>query len=401
MPAAAYQSAPLYVPNTYAHGTHFVDPNLEMILKASLVGGDNDVFFGNLVRSTVRVVHGGSDTNVPVYHSRTAVQVVKSWDLDADIGLLEVPGRDHWWDEVFTDPERAEVLSSLVKKHGSETATPKDFTLTVMWPHESGSMGGWRVRAVETPGRLARVRVNNGTMISTANVQTISYTPPRGSPVPDSFMIDSQGLEVETPLVTYVFEKGDDGIWKLPSKIGAPSLTGPISRILLSDGPVTFVVPQDAACFSVAKRLSWALYTYLGLDSRIEADAEALAEEQQPNAELRSRGSVIVLSQGRVLNRYGRDVLRRQPSEFGFGTEGSGAGEFVLAGRWKFEERGTGLMFMHSSDHLFMHGTDVEGLERAMRAFPVRTGTPCPEWLVIGRDAETKSFGGILGAGYV
>ncbi|KAG8904265.1 hypothetical protein FRC00_014142, partial [Tulasnella sp. 408] len=146
--------------------------------------------------------------------------------------------------------------------------------------------------------------------------------------------------------------------------------------------------------------MAWALYTYLGLDSRILADAEALAEQQRPDAELPVRGNVVVLSQGRALNRYGREVLRRQPSEFKFGTHSSETGgEFVLAGRRTFDEEGTGLMFVHGSEHLFVHGTDTKGLEKAMRAFPVRTGTPCPEWMIIGGDAETKSFGGLLGAG--
>lgn len=141
------------------------------------------------------------------------------------------------------------------------------------------------------------------------------------------------------------------------------------------------------------------LYTYLGLDSRIVADAEALAELP---AEADSRGSVIVLSQGSAWNEYGREVLRRQPSEFRFGTsDGSAGGEFELNGRRIFDERGTGLMFMHGANHLFMHGTDADGLERMLRAFPVRTGTPCPEWTVIGREADAKSLGGMLGAGYV
>ncbi|KAG8951110.1 hypothetical protein FRC04_006769 [Tulasnella sp. 424] len=399
MPAAAYQSAPLYVPNTYSHGGHFVDPSLEMILKASLVGGDNDVFFGNLVRSKVRVIHGGSDTNVPAYHSRTAVQVVKSWNREADIELLEVPGRDHWWDEVFTDPKRAEVLSRLVKEPVNNDIALKNFTMTVMWPHESGSMGGWRVLAVEVPGRLARVRVNNNSVISTTNVQMLSYTPLKGSTAPTSLLIDSQNVEIGETFVTYMFEKDDEGMWKPSSKTAPPSQTGPISRILVSNQPITIVAPKgDDACFSAAKRLSWVLYTYLSLDSRIVADAEALAEL---HAEADMQGSVIVLSQGSAWNEYGREVLRRQPSEFRFGTSGgSAAGEFELDGRRRFDERGTGLMFMHGSNHLFMHGTDADGLERVLRAFPVRTGTPNPEWTVIGKEAEVKSLGGILGAGF-
>lgn len=49
--------------------------------------------------------------------------------------------------------------------------------------------------------------------------------------------------------------------------------------------------------------------------------------------------------------------------------------------------------------HLFIHGTDALGLERAFRAFPFRTGTSCPEWMIIGNEADKLSYGGIVGAG--
>lgn len=85
VPAAAYQSASLYVPNSWAHGIHFMDPTLSGILSASIAGGDNDLFLGNLVNSAIRVVHGGEDSNVPAYHSRMAVQIVKTWKAQSDI----------------------------------------------------------------------------------------------------------------------------------------------------------------------------------------------------------------------------------------------------------------------------------------------------------------------------
>ena len=63
----------------------------------------------------------------------------------------------------------------------------------------------------------------------------------------------------------------------------------------------------------------------------------------------------------------------------------------------------SGLLFMHDTT-LFIHGTGIEegnheGFERAMRAFPLRTGVPDPEWLVLGPNMDKWSTGGILGAG--
>ena len=59
----------------------------------------------------------------------------------------------------------------------------------------------------------------------------------------------------------------------------------------------------------------------------------------------------------------------------------------------------TGLLFMWGT-HLYICGVDAEGYERAMRAFPLRTGVANPEWVVVGADADKWSTGGILGAGY-
>lgn len=57
-----------------------------------------------------------------------------------------------------------------------------------------------------------------------------------------------------------------------------------------------------------------------------------------------------------------------------------------------------GLLFMKGSN-LFIHGTDSAGYERAMRAFPLRTGVANPEWIVLGHQVDTLSIGGVLGAG--
>jgi hypothetical protein len=50
---------------------------------------------------------------------------------------------------------------------------------------------------------------------------------------------------------------------------------------------------------------------------------------------------------------------------------------------------------------LVLSGTDLEGLERASRFFPIRTGVPAPDWIVASRDVDKVSAAGIMGAGYV
>jgi hypothetical protein len=42
-------------------------------------------------------------------------------------------------------------------------------------------------------------------------------------------------------------------------------------------------------------------------------------------------------------------------------------------------------------------GTDAGGLERAVRLFPLRTGTPGPEWMIVS-PKRTEGF--VVAAGY-
>ncbi|KDQ06009.1 hypothetical protein BOTBODRAFT_60799 [Botryobasidium botryosum FD-172 SS1] len=392
IPATSYLSASLYVPTTYAHGVHFTDPVLGGILSASLVGGDNDVFLGNLARSRVRVIHGNSDENIPAWHSREAVSIVKSWDNNADISLTGIPERPHWWDEYFKEPLVSGIIHNLLQSPEA-TTSPAQFTLTVMWPNESGPMGGWQVREVETPGRLARISVKGDT-IKTSNVWSFSVRLDRIHSWP-KLVID--GVEVQfqhepsSSDDAWFSKDNHDGGWKSCAPY-SPRPAGPLSRILVSQHPITLIVPaSNLSLLSLATRLAHGLYNYLRVDTRIVTDIEAL-DELQGTAPL--SGNVIVFDGGHN-NAYSHKVFSGDFRAFAFNAA---TGSFELRGR-AFSDPGTGILFMHDS-HLIIHATDLEGYERALRLFPLRTGVPNPEWLVAGKAIDTRGWGGILGAGF-
>ena len=48
---------------------------------------------------------------------------------------------------------------------------------------------------------------------------------------------------------------------------------------------------------------------------------------------------------------------------------------------------------------LFILATDVSGLEKAVRLFPIRTSITVPDWLVIGGCANNLGAAGVIGAG--
>ena len=158
----------------------------------------------------------------------------------------------------------------------------------------------------------------------------------------------------------------------------------------------------------LANRLSFNLLTYLGLDSDIITDTEAVQKQ------LENSGRGIIVLGGPGVNLYASYAL--QPSfPIRFSSANKKTENFRIKHR-VFDQKGTGtscldrisefsidrfliaLLFMNRR-HLYICAFDMDGYERAIRAFPLRTGTSNPEWLVIGSDADFLSTGGILGAG--
>lgn len=200
--------------------------------------------------------------------------------------------------------------------------------------------------------RFAYVHVKNGTIIHTTNVHVLSYRPLRSELVQQkhTLTLDSQTFDVRDSgeslfrlTVAGVWEEVSDfhirkhGVLTQLSKseisgLDIPRHSGPISRILTSARPITIVVPQGGTASSVAGRLSWALYAYLGLDSTILSDTEAL----RGMGGLLQEGGVVVLSERRF-NQYGRAVLETSPVTFKFSKDGS----FEIQGQ-SFAEPGTG-----------------------------------------------------------
>lgn len=84
IPVAAYLTSAAYVPTTLSQGTHFAEPALQGILNTSLAGDDNDFFLCNLASRRTRIFHGGDDENVPVWNSRKAFDIIRTYNHSAD-----------------------------------------------------------------------------------------------------------------------------------------------------------------------------------------------------------------------------------------------------------------------------------------------------------------------------
>lgn len=169
------------------------------------------------------------------------------------------------------------------------------------------------------------------------------------------------------------------------------------------------VIPTDSSkqpkSLSAAQRIAHNVDVYLKLDSEIVLDFEALDVLEENQNDDAFQGNMIIL--GGHENAFLRCLLDsravRHDSEFSLNEDG----------KWHLREQvlddlgneSLGLIFTHPhplNDNgmaVVIAGTDTEGFELALRLFPIRTGIAVPDWVIIGKDAEKRGMGGVVGAG--
>jgi len=106
-------------------------------------------------------------------------------------------------------------------------------------------------------------------------------------------------------------------------------------------------------------------------------------------------GNVVVVDDGHTA--FNRWCFTRHDSAFDIGVT-------PLELNGKPLEGSLGVLFLHqhpkcrAANLLFILG-DGFGIERAARLFPIRTGVPVPDWLVISMETDQIGAGGLKGAG--
>ncbi|KAF8502452.1 hypothetical protein JB92DRAFT_2740590 [Gautieria morchelliformis] len=397
IPAAAYIKSQQYVPLSFSRGSHFIDPASTAILAASLAPDDNDLFLSNVVSTSILAVHGGEDENVPTWHSRELVGLVKTLQSDANISMssyisfIEEPGAPHWYPNVLNSPNVQTFLSAALEDESRPPAWANQLTLTVAIPSESGSFHGFTIRELEIPGRLARLHVSRSeslVTIRTTNVHTFSID---NSIQVDEFSIDGTTL----PLPSASWVQRTEAGWRVLSHPPLIRPMGPISRILCSSSRLLIIIPSvDQHAQSIARRLAHSMLLNFRLDAEIITDMEALDKGKV----YLGTGDLIVIGSN---NKFGNHILHSGPGIVKIYPK-----EFIVHGK-TFAESSLALVFLHphpsSPDRLilFLCANGGNGLERAARLLlPIRTGVPLPEFLIIGGEADTWGVGGLRGGGF-
>ncbi|OAX43816.1 hypothetical protein K503DRAFT_730813 [Rhizopogon vinicolor AM-OR11-026] len=400
--AAGYIKSQAYVPWTMSRFAHFIDPALRAVLETSLLPDDNDLFLSNLAHTPVLAIHGGMDDNVPPWHTREAVSVLREWNPDADVTYVEEPGQPHWWFEVLKNTRVQAFLDRVqCAPHNVPKTKCRKFTLTVAVPAESGAMRGWRVLALEVPGRLARLEVceddEGGMDVKASNISVVSVDLSKVSI--DKLAICGHKVSVlhsSRNAGTLWFERATgDGLacWKAVYSYADTFLQphGRAQAILSADGNIDIVIPSlnHSLELSVALRIAHSLRMFHLLDARISSASET-------ENDLACGGNTIVI--GCADSLLVKDLLERSQSDWSY--EG---GSWVLNDK-KFDRPSSGLLFLlkkasTSNMVLLLQSTDSEGLERVLRLFPIRTGVLVPDWLVVDGRADRIGAAGIEGTG--
>jgi hypothetical protein len=261
-------------------------------------------------------------------------------------------------------------------------------------------MGGWRVHALEVPGRLGRLEVceddEGGVTVKASNINVVSFDLSNASV--NRLVINNQCIahaSVEAGTIWLERDTNRNSTdWKAVDSY-AENFQQPYGRaqaILSADGIIDIVIPslQHSSELSVALRIAHNLRTYHLLDARIFSAPEV-------ENGLACGGNMVVI--GCADSLLVKDLLRRSQSEWSY--EG---GAWVLNDK-KFDNPTSGLLFLvkktsnAASTVLFLQSSDPGGLERALRLFPIRTGVLVPDWLVVDGRADRIGAGGAEGAG--
>ncbi|KAG6874319.1 hypothetical protein C0995_001544 [Termitomyces sp. Mi166 len=280
IPAAAYLKSQAYIPWTMSRSAHYIDPALRAVLDSSLTPDDNDLHLSNLVDIPVLAVHGGIDTNVPVWHSREYVSILKTWGAK-DASIREVPNEDHWFSSVFDNEQVQGFLETLLVAEPQSPKSPRDFTLTVSDPRASGTLHGWKVESLLFPGRLARLRVKineaGSAQVITSNVHSFSLdrrlSACKSVQIGASFTLISS----EQSEIICFSREGTRTIADIVEGCQGKHPPARLQSILSSNGPISFIISNDTNSWelSVALRLAHDLHIYHRLDSEILPESEA------------------------------------------------------------------------------------------------------------------------------
>jgi hypothetical protein len=177
---------------------------------------------------------------------------------------------------------------------------------------------------------------------------------------------------------------------------------GPLAAIIDSPGRFTIIIgtldkTSHLHFERVALRIAQNLFVYFGAEVEIRYDYEV--------EDVLLDGNVISLGSGNQ-NTYLQQISHSPHliHPFPIQTQKTGIEVKDSKGVHKYDGPGIGAIYLHALPRsrlaLIICGTDEEGLDRAARLFPYRTGVGQPDWIIVGPKMGVQGMQGVEATGY-
>ncbi|KAF3941239.1 hypothetical protein ABW19_dt0207500 [Dactylella cylindrospora] len=407
-PISGYLSIPGYVPyDLWAE----LEPQANSILQSSMNTYKLNLLVENLAGTPIFQEHGEADDNVPVFHSRRMFELlgdtVQLGDFE-NAGYNELPKTGHWFDGIMTYGHMGDFLTRFFGKSRRLPGLQDEFSVIVGNPGAMGSRGGIRVLQLIDPTIYGRLKVAIDRLdctwkIETVNIRRFELNPTtaasRALCTPSKAVVDEQGFDSVEKTLFFLsdvqWNLPQDTTWTTCERYG--DQLGGLQAILNSKGLFTIVYQNSASLRSEyqhkALEISRNLFQYYSADTRILPTGEY---------QTGTKGNLVLI--GHLDKSYFPEELR---TRFPISQSENGDIMFRLRGGESITyppQPGLGLIFLfplpkNNAVGVLVWGSDADGLRKAARLFPIRTGVSQPDFILLGPESGWKGAAGALALG--
>lgn len=400
-PVSGYLAIQQYVPyNMWSQG----DPSKLALQQASLANFRHEMLAPMAKGIPIYQQHGGSDDNVPAYHSRFMHELITESGWKSNYS--ELPGKGHWWEDVMTTPGLVDFYYRILDNPELPSLDDlESFEIVIADPFSTWYKFGVRVLYLQEPGRLGRLKISlnkktNAWRIVTENVMIFEIaedSPIAEIEIDDMFAEDIKLFKVPKGQKRQFIQLKDKS-WMLTDMedlaiedrpIRQPREFGGLDALLrMSSGDEHTIKFSHKEVSRVALQISRNLHQYFAADTALE---------YSPNQNMDVGYSIKIIA-GECYEETCADDVDfpiQIPIETGKLRIRDSDGLWIRPGG---SSTRLGAIYLRPSKayglELVIWGETIAMLEQAARLVPMITGTGQPDFVIVREDARWRGVDG-------
>ncbi|KAK2749210.1 hypothetical protein FQN57_006825 [Myotisia sp. PD_48] len=403
---SGYTSIENYVPFTMWRN---MDTLLGAVVQTARQDFKHELLADNFAGIPIFQQHGGSDDNVPPYHSRLMHQLM--WENNWTSQYKELPGKGHWYGGVLTTPFLTQFYHHYSSLDRETDILPSQFSFVIPPSSVMGSKGGICVDQLNSPDQSGYIHVTrdpiSGTwVLETRNIHRFHLIPAAiRTAVPSHLIVDGTKnkfpVSVSNAHMTW-YTQLQPMDWEVTRNTSWHGIRERYGRqigpnaILRTIGSLNAVSSSNETA-KLALQTCHILFQYFAADCAMFSPSSALPNPRSA-AIASGMGNVITLLLGKRVNDFSLfnfPVLLRQDSLVLQTRKGEHRYEF---------EAGLGIIFIQPLRderlEMVIWGFDLDGLRQAARLIPTLTGVGQPDFVIVNRHTPWKGQGALYAAGF-